>query len=368
MKILIPGGHLTPALAFVDWVQTVVPDTEFVAVIREFSQESTKQKSAEHSEFQKRNVPTFYLHTVKSTQLRSLLGVFHIARFIKSCWDARVILKQTNPQIVLSFGGYVSVPVVIAAWFLQIPVIVHEQTSVVGWATKLSLFFARAVAVSYSSVQTAVSHPNTHLIGTPLRPALLEKSARPIWVPKNSLPILFVTGGSQGSLAINSIISEVLLELTNAFVVIHQCGKSSKEHNYSKELNEVRKKLPAAQQDRYCIREWVSQDELAWILSNASKVVSRAGANTLAELQAFGVPAVVIPLPFSLQNEQTKNAEIFVEQGGGVLLPQSGMSAESLLQALAALPDRSEISLDTDSFELPSKKMFELVSKTVSNV
>ncbi|MCB9802126.1 MAG: hypothetical protein H6774_03500 [Pseudomonadales bacterium] len=147
-------------------------------------------------------------------------------------------------------------------------------------------------------------------------------------------PLLYITGGNQGSEIINTTISQAIGELTRTFSVIHQCGNPTAQRNYQSELERVRMKLSPAKQKRYAIRPWISEKELAWIYQHTHSVVSRAGANTLQELQYFCIPSVLIPLPFSHYDEQAVGAAALEKAGGAVVLAQSGLNPRSLIAAL----------------------------------
>ncbi|MFH2118587.1 MAG: UDP-N-acetylglucosamine--N-acetylmuramyl-(pentapeptide) pyrophosphoryl-undecaprenol N-acetylglucosamine transferase [Candidatus Paceibacterota bacterium] len=339
MKIVITGGHLTPALSLIDFIQNQHPQDKLIFVGRQFSQDILQQEAVEHYEITKRKVSfisfnavrfgaTFFRHFFKNTQL-----------FLKSLGQAKLILKKHNPQVLVSFGGYLAVPFVLAAWLLHIPIVTHEQTLSAGWANRLIGKFAKKIAISFP--QTAKFFParKTVLTGNPLRAGVFKtRYARPAWLPtKISKPIILVMGGNQGSRAINEAIGNFLGELLTDWTIIHQCGRPTKKHNYLEILERQKKRLPKNLQQNYFIKEWLDEEELFWIYRHAFCAISRSGANATQELAIARVPSVLIPLPMAHGGEQHKNARWLVEAGGAILLEQSSLDASNLFKTLERL-------------------------------
>jgi UDP-N-acetylglucosamine--N-acetylmuramyl-(pentapeptide) pyrophosphoryl-undecaprenol N-acetylglucosamine transferase len=135
------------------------------------------------------------------------------------------------------------------------------------------------------------------------------------------------------------VIQQALPELTQSWLVVHQCGNETAQHNYLDELEKRREELPVAQQMRYVVRPWITGSELAWLYHHVTAVVSRAGANTVQEVQYFGIPTVFVPLPFARGQEQLLNAQAVAQAGGALVLEQSELSVSTLLAALAAIKE-----------------------------
>jgi UDP-N-acetylglucosamine--N-acetylmuramyl-(pentapeptide) pyrophosphoryl-undecaprenol N-acetylglucosamine transferase len=221
-------------------------------------------------------------------------------------------------------------------------------------------------AVSYPETATALSTKNTVVTGNVLRQQLVQKNpTQPAWVTfKPEKPLLYITGGSQGSEVINTVVCQSLPRILKDWYVIHQCGAANINRSYKQELESARGQLKAQLRFSYIVREWVSVEELAWIYKNAAGLVSRAGANTTQEVALFKIPSVMIPLPFSNHNEQLLNAQWLEETGGAIIIHQKDLVSEVLCDALDILKARSKaFSRKLEALEVPldaDKRLYEL--------
>ena len=368
MKLLISGGHLTPALAFIDHVQKVQSDIEFTFVGRIYSREKTKQKAKEKEEIEKRGIPFTAFQSGKLGQESLLLLPVSILKMCLAFFTALALFLKEKPQVYLSFGSYLSIPLALASWVLRIPIVVHEQTRTVGIANALVSRFATAVAVSYPESKKQLSHSNVVLTGNPIRETILSTTeSKPAWLTtKSSDPLLLVIGGSQGSEIINTTVVQSLPQLTKKWIVIHQCGAKTKLRNYKKELEKARKSLSLKNQKRYFIHEWLTETELAWIYTHVDCAVSRAGANTVQELSVRHVPALYIPLPFSHHNEQYLNAKALADTGQAMLLMQKDATPAQLVDRVYALSKnqkkvRQQLKIHQNNLTTGSQKLLAVV-------
>lgn len=343
MKILITGGHLTPALALMEYLQEKQPSTEIVFVGRPYSQESSVQKSQEETEVTQLGA-MFVPLTAPRLERDQQKNIFSkVTPFVKSTLTAISILRKQRPDCYLSFGGYLATPVAIAAWICRIPIITHEQTHSLGLANKLIARIATRIALSHQSSETFLSpklKKKSVVIGNLLRPSLWQEVTAPTWLPeKNSLPILFITGGNQGSQMINQTVGRALPQLTKNWLVIHQCGAATSELNYEQYLQTLANQLPATQKRRYFVKPWITAHQLAWIYQHTSLVISRAGANTIDEISAFNIPAIIIPLPFAYQQEQNSNAQALKlsKPTQTKVIQQKDCTAATLIKAVVEL-------------------------------
>jgi UDP-N-acetylglucosamine--N-acetylmuramyl-(pentapeptide) pyrophosphoryl-undecaprenol N-acetylglucosamine transferase len=372
MKIAITGGHLTPALAFIEYVQKTAPKVEFIFIGREFSQSNKSQKAREAIEVAAFKVPFADLDVPRFTHRNPLNVLIDAVRYPFSIAQALQLVMRHRPTILVSFGGYLAVPVAIACWLTRIPVITHEQTVVGGSANQFIAKFSKYVALSFPESKKYFAGSKTKVVGNPIRNSLFGSSPeRPNWIATQpTKPILFVTGGNQGSYFINTTIGHILPQLTRKYVVIHACGTSTTQLNYKAELQSITKKLSANQQHNYYVRDWISQDELAWILQHTALAVSRSGANTVQELILNQIPAIFVPLPFAKNDEQHRNAQMVVKTGGAEIIAQNNLTPELLLETInkkmaihkALKAKIATISLPTDG----AAKLFNLV-ESVSN-
>lgn len=335
-KILISGGHLTPALALIDYIKENKIETEIVFFGRLLSQEINKQTAQEKKEVEKRNIK-FIPFTAPRPAKNILDKIPFTIKFFFSYLNAFFLLIKHRPKVFVSFGGYLAVPIGIAAWSLGISVITHEQTVTAGQANKILGKFAKKIALSHPDSAKHFPKNKTVVTGNPIRPDLVNaKPKRPEWSKDISTkkPTLLITGGNQGSYILNTTISQVLPKIINNWNVIHACGNSTSKINYKAELEKIKKDLHAAHRQNYIVREWLTTSEMAWIYNVADGAVSRSGANTVQELSFAGIPTIFIPLPFSKGNEQLLNAKTITESGAGILLEQKNLNSESLLKEI----------------------------------
>lgn len=338
MRLLISGGHLTPALALIDYIQKTDPNAKIVFVGRVFSRHGDLQPSPEKYEVSKREIKFVAFDSGKFDDGNIFTKALQFLKTIKSTLVALIIIAKYQPTVFVSFGGYLALPLAIASWLWRVPIITHEQTKVLGIANKLIAPFAKTVALSFEDTTHKLSHKKIVVTGNPVRQSLFEPTNKPPWLKGQlSKPILYITGGSQGSEIINSTVMRMLDQLLKDWLVIHQCGYASKTRDYQSELNRVKEKISKAKQNRYFIRPWVDELDLAWIYDHAYATITRAGANTLMEITLKALPSIIIPLPFSNNDEQLLNAKALSEKQASILLLQKELSPESLSNALAEL-------------------------------
>lgn len=237
---------------------------------------------------------------------------------------ALVILLKLKPKIILSFGGYVSVPVVIVGYFLRIPIIIHEQTSAIGRANKLCAKFADKILVAREESLKYVSKEKAIVVGNPTISSITKIQAKD-HLPK--VPTIYITGGSRGSIVINNTIKELIDKLTDFYNIIHQTGLLE----YSKFRN-LRITLSKKRKERYKVYSLVETDKLVEIFKSADLVIARAGANTVSDVLSAKRPAIYIPLPHAHLNEQEKNARLIKDLGLAKIIKQKALTSKLLLK------------------------------------
>lgn len=330
MKILITGTHFTPAEAVIEELKKD-PEVKITYIGRKFTLEGDKSLSTESQILPKIGVKFI---PIISGRLQRVLTIHTIPSLLKipvGFLQSFYCLVKEKPHIVLSFGGYVSVPVVISAWLLSVPIIIHEQTLVSGFANRISALFANKIALSFSQNALAKKE-NVVLTGNPIRREILHPEKKfdadisSIFnvAKEKKLPVILITGGNQGSHVLNLAIEGVLDKLVKEASVIHITG-DNKFHDFER--------LQILQSGSYLVRKWIS-NEWGEILSKVDLVVSRAGINTLTELAILAKPVLVVPIPYLYLDEQNKNAKFFEHLGLAKILPQNKLSPEILFQEI----------------------------------
>ncbi|ROR42889.1 UDP-N-acetylglucosamine--N-acetylmuramyl-(pentapeptide) pyrophosphoryl-undecaprenol N-acetylglucosamine transferase [Kitasatospora cineracea] len=280
-------------------------------------------------------------------KLLSPANVRDMCRVPLGAWQARALITGFRPDVVLATGGYVAVPVGLAARSCRVPLVVHEQTVRLGLANRLLARAATRVAVSSESTLPLLpksARPTAAVTGNPVRPAVLaghaDKAVAALGLDgfDRTLPTVYVTGGAQGSAQINTLVSATLPWLLERANVIHQCGPANEPA-----LRTHAEALPPQLAARYLLTGYLGA-ELPDVLALADLVVSRSGAGTLAELTALGKAAVLVPLASSAGNEQAHNATHLHRSGAAtaLLAPVTPDHLRTALTPLLADPHHRE--------------------------
>ncbi len=236
------------------------------------------------------------------------------------------------PDLVFSKGGFGAFPVVISARILRIPVILHESDAVSGLANRITAKFAAAVFVSFPETEN-VNASRVILVGNPIRKEILEgseESARKLFGITSNKPVILILGGSQGARQINDLIIDSLPQLIEYFEIIHQAGirnfeqtKAEAEVMISKESNKY-----------YHIYPFLREVELKHAYKISDFIVSRAGSGSIFEIAALGKPSILIPLPFSAQDHQIKNAYAYAKTKAAVVIEKGNLTPNFFIATL----------------------------------
>ncbi len=239
--------------------------------------------------------------------------------------SALKIIRQIKPNIVVSFGGYVSVPVVFASYLNKIPCLTHEQTPTLSLATKINSFFCQKTCLSFSP---KINKPKYVVTGNLLRHTIFNQKSELMDILKYPSNLIYITAGNQGSKIINQKIKELLPQLKK-YTIIHQTGAN--DINYFKKLETKYK--------NYLAFDYIQDYTIGSILNNANLIISRSGANTCQEIYTLNKKSILIPLPKSQQNEQYLNAQWLKEKLPQYtsIIPQEKLTADILLKEIKTL-------------------------------
>lgn len=278
------------------------------------------------------DVPYYAISTGKLRRYVDIRNMRDPFRVLRGIGQAYRLLGKLRPNIVFSKGGFVAVPVTIAAWLRRIPVIVHESDMTPGLANKISLPLASKICVTFPETLSHVPPGKAVLTGSPIRDQLYRGNAQKARLQCGFVkdkPVLLVMGGSLGSQKINEALRADLSRLLQRYQIIHICGKGNRDN-----------RLAAARGYRQF--EFVGE-ELPDMLALADIAVSRAGANAIFELLALRIPMLLIPLSLAAsRGDQLMNARSFERQGYSRVLYEEQLSPEALYNAIGALYDDRE--------------------------
>ncbi len=245
---------------------------------------------------------------------------------LKGTAQAVGIIRREKPAVIFCKGGFVSVPVAIAGHLTHTPVVLHESDMTPGLANKLCMPFADKVCVSFEETLAHVPASKAIYTGTPIRRSLAEGNCDEgyaITGLRRGKPVVLVMGGSSGAGALNEVIGKAAAKLTERYEVVHLCGRQQAEFC---------KPGPG-----YCPLGYAGE-ELKHLYAMADMIVSRAGANALAEILMLRKPNVLIPLPRAVsRGDQILNAASFKRKGYSLVLAQDKLTEESLMMALSEL-------------------------------
>lgn len=320
-KIVLTGGgtagHVTPNIALISALKDANYEIEYIG----------SYDGIEKTLIEKEGITYHGISTGKLRRYFDLKNFSDPFRVIKGFSEAKRILKEIQPDIIFSKGGFVAVPVVRAAAALKIPVIAHESDMTPGLANKLSFPVATKVCCTFDETLKFLPEGKGIVTGSPIRSELLKGSkekAMSYTGFSQEKPVLLVIGGSLGAGAINEAIRRILPKLLEQFNIIHISGKGKLDPT----LNT---------RDGYIQYEYVSE-ELKDLFALSEIVVSRAGSNAVCELLALNKPNLLIPLSANAsRGDQVLNAHSFEKKGYSLVLEEENMSDESLYQAIMNL-------------------------------
>jgi UDP-N-acetylglucosamine--N-acetylmuramyl-(pentapeptide) pyrophosphoryl-undecaprenol N-acetylglucosamine transferase len=361
LRILITGGgtggHAVPAIATAHAIlekKETDPEADWQPVFRYIgSRHGVEGRLAKEA-----GLEFVGIESGKLRRSRSLAGLFQWANIADAfrvpvgIIQALAEVYRFRPNVLLSTGGYVSVPPVIAAWARRCPILAHEQTVQIGLANRIIVRFATRMAVTFpESIDELPSRLRKKCLvtGNPIRHVLFNgdrhRAVERFGFDKadDALSTIYITGGAQGSRLINRAVEEKLGGILEIARVIHQCGQQpSGEQDYDR-LTRKAEGLPDELSSRYYLARFVGE-EIGDVYALANLIVGRSGAGTVTEVCALGKPALFVPLVPTGGDEQTRNAHRLSEIGAAVVIKQDEFTGDKLFAELCSLlADRDKL-------------------------
>ena len=344
------GGHVTPNIALLPYLRQRGYKVYYVG----------STDGMEKNLIEPLGIPYYGIDSERLNRyftLENLTMPFHV---IRGLFQAKKLLKKLKPDVVFSKGGFVSVPVVIAAKWNKIPCVCHESDITPGLANRLATPFAQKVCVNFEDALQYLPQGKGVYTGTPIRDSLLQGSREKgleISGFSGKKPILLVMGGSTGARALNDGIREALPVLLPEFDVLHLCGKGNLD--------------PALKEQTGYFQIEYANEEMPHFYAAADATICRAGANSLAELLALRLPNVLVPLPLSAsRGDQILNAKSFTEKGYSVTLEQEKMTPESILQSVREVYQNRQRyieAMEKASRQSGSERVLEVIEQAIAN-
>ena len=320
MKIILTGGgtagHVTPNLALLPSLRARGHEIEYIG----------GKDGIEKELIEKAGV---LYHGISSGKLRRYLSAKNIGdgfRVVRGLGEAMALIRRIKPDVVFSKGGFVTVPVVMAAGMLGVPVVIHESDITMGLANKIAAPFAKKICAVFPETFASLPKKKAVLAATPIRSELFSGNrfdGLGFCGLENDKPVLLVVGGSQGSVAINSAIRDNLDEMLAMYNIVHICGAK----NIDETINR-----------KGYIQFGFVGAEMPHILACADIIISRAGSNSINEFAALRKPNLLIPLSRKAsRGDQILNAASFEARGLSVCIQEEDLNGKTLINGLDEL-------------------------------
>lgn len=318
-KVIFTGGgtagHVTPNIALIEALQVTQWQIDYIGSIN----------GVEKDMIESINIPYHAIRCGKLRRYFSWKNFYDPLNMLLGIVQSYVLLRQLKPNVIFSKGGFVALPVVVAAWLNRTPVIAHESDMSPGLANRLSEPFVDTICVTFAAAKAHFKcKDNVVVTGTPIRSQLLNGSKErglALCGFTADKPCLMIMGGSTGSNVINQSVRHALDTLCKRFQVIHLCGKGNVDSNLKNRAG-------------YCQFDYANS-ELPDLLAATDLVISRAGANSLYEILALEKPHVLIPLSLKAsRGDQIQNARYFEQLGISIVIQEDALTPSTLLSAV----------------------------------
>ena len=317
-RIILTGGgtagHVTPNIALLPELKKRGYEIFYVG----------SKEGMEKELISNLDIPYYGISSGKLRRYFDLKNFTDPFRIQKGYHEAKALVKELQPDVLFSKGGFVTVPMVIAASKKKVPCILHESDISPGLANRMCIRWSQTICTNFPETLNHLPAGKAQVTGSPIRAELFEgDKAKGLAFCgfDDSKPVIMIMGGSLGSVRVNDAVREILPELLKRYQVVHLCGRD---------------KLDASLLDTkgYMQFEYVSK-ELKDLMAACEMVVSRAGANAICELAALNKPNLLIPLSLEAsRGDQILNAESFERQGYSYLLKEEDLTSEALLQGI----------------------------------
>lgn len=315
------GGHIYPLVAVSDAIANI-PNVE--AQISYIG-----PKNILNQEFVDREIRVFHIVSSKWRRYMSLENFLDIPKFFVGIIQALCLLYKIMPDVVFSKGGPGALPVVIAARFYFIPVIIHESDAIPGFTNRISARFAKRIAVSFREAVEYFPKNKVALTGNPIRSELLKQTTKKQHAMEQlrfdpNIPLLVILGGSQGASQLNDFVFDSASILIKNVQILHQVGEKNLE-DARRIVYALIKELGKSAEGRYRAVGYLSIGEIGKVLAASDIIISRAGAGAIFEISLFGKPSILVPLDSSANGHQKANAYSYAKTGAAIVVESENL-------------------------------------------
>lgn len=353
------GGHIMPIVAVAEKVKEILNKYHEIPNFLFIGSESLFNEVVANS-----GIPVKTIRSYKIRRYWSIDNIIDLTSLPIGIAQSFFHVYSFMPDVVFSKGGHASFPVVLAAWFLRIPIIIHESDSVAGLANAIEGKMANKIAISFFDSGKYFAKKKIIHTGNPVRQEIFQgdkERAIEEFGLKRDLPTILILGGSQGAQKINNIVLEALVKIIAKVQVIHVCGIGNYE-----DVKQTISDFGLTNVDNYHLYPFLL-NELKDAYAISDLIISRAGANNVAEIINLNKPVILVPLPNSASGHQMKNAYYYSGKGAALLLDETNLTPNMLYDAIFGILDnkQKQVQMIRASRQLMSLNAAQLIAEEI---
>ena len=365
-KILITGGgsggHISVAKALISTLieDFDIPSKNITYVGGDLGMEGEKVgNSLEMKSFKDINIEKYFIRAGKLNRRFSPKTISLLLRTFLGFFDAISILNKQKPNILISTGGFVSVPVCIAGLLFGKPIYLHEQTASVGLSNRIVGIFAKKIYIAFKNSSKYFNKKKVIHVGNIVRKEIFLKQKTEYTnieilnlVDRNPfLPFVYISGGSLGSHVLNEKVIGNIEELLSSYRVLLQTGDNEIHKDFDKAVQK-RNSLSDDLKERFVIKKYIDEKNIGYVLNSMNLFVGRSGANTVYEIGVLKKYALFIPIPWVTHNEQYLNAKVLEDIGSANILEEKYLEGCNLKKEIERLEEKEKITkIDSERLE-----------------
>lgn len=380
LKIMITGGgsggHLSVAKSLINTLieEYDIPINNITYVGGDLGMEGEEVgNSLEQRQFKNSKFKTYFIRAGKLQRNVSFKTLSLLFRSLLGFFDSISIVRKVKPTLIISSGGFVSVPVCIAGWLSKTPIYLHEQTASVGLSNKVVGRFAKKVFVSFKDSLSYFPKGKALHVGNVVRKEIFEKQKTErsdkeivgLMVTNKELPFVYISGGSLGSHSINTKIINSFNTLLRKYRILLQTGDNEIFRDYEKAI-EIKKNLRKEYLERLVIKKYVDSDSIGYVLNGMDIFVGRSGANSVYEIGVLKKNALFIPIPWVTHNEQYLNAKVLSDIGTANILEERYLNNCEIEQEIERLQNQLKVrKIDYEKLEIlfPTNAIYNILEE-----